>query len=179
MSLDHPAKDDPIGCAPRFPPFSPRLGQCPGRTGLGVVRRPSPSAGGLHPVGIVCMDDGGDFPRLYDPALPAFQVLDVDAAAVGRRNACAVRSVLGGSAGCTLRLVADLDRAGAAYEAPVSLVLRDAGCLAATLYLVAEWLGLVACPLGFLRQDLVEALGFPTSRFMGVGAVQVGRRAAG
>lgn len=106
-------------------------------------------------------------------------MLDVDAAAVGRRNACAVRSVLGGSAGCTLRLVADLDRAGAAYEAPVSLVLRDAGCLAATLYLVAEWLGLVACPLGFLGQDLVEALGFPTSRFMGVGAVQVGRRAAG
>ncbi len=51
----------------------------------------------------------------------------------------------------------------AAYENAGSLILRDAGCLVLTLCLCAEWLDLAACPLGFLGEDMVSPLVFPTS----------------
>lgn len=147
-----------------------------GRAGLPVARRPTPSPGGLHAVRMVCIDGSGDLPRLYEPSGHRFHALDVDARGVGARNAAAVAAVAGAHRGCTIRFIADLAKVSAAYRAPESLVLRDAGCLLAIHCLCAEWLGLTACPLGFLGQDLVGALGFPTDRFLGVGGVQIGER---
>lgn len=125
---------------------------------------------------MVCIDGSGDLPRLYEPSGHRFHALDVDARGVGARNAAAVAAVAGAHRGCTIRFIADLAKVSAAYRAPESLVLRDAGCLLAIHCLCAEWLGLTACPLGFLGQDLVGALGFPTDRFLGVGGVQIGER---
>jgi hypothetical protein len=145
-----------------------------GRAGLPVARRPAPSPGGLHPIGLVCINQGGDFPRLYDPVRHRFHALKVDAREVGARNAAAVNAVVGKHRGCTIRFVADLAKVSAAYQAPESLVLREAGCLLAVHCLCAEWLGLAACPLGFLGQDLVETLGFPAGRFLAAGGLVVG-----
>jgi hypothetical protein len=147
-----------------------------GRAGLPVEWRASPSAGGLHPIHLVCINDGGDGQvRLYDPMEHAFHVLAVPHVDVSARNAAAVAEVVGVHRGCTLRFIADVSKVGAAYESPASLVLRDAGCLVATLCLCAEWLDLAACPLGFLGHDMVGSLGFPEPRFQAVGAVQVSR----
>lgn len=147
-----------------------------GRAGLPIEWRPSPSAGGLHPIQLVCINDRGDGPvRLYDPIEHAFQLLDVPHGEITAKNATAVAQVVGAHRGCTLRLIADVGKVGAAYSNPESLIWRDAGCLIATLCLCAEWLGLAACPLGFLGDDMVAPLGFPGTRFQAVGAVQVSR----
>ena len=145
-----------------------------GRARLPVARRPSPSPGGLHPIRLVCINQSGDLPRLYDPAGHRFHALKVDAREVGARNAAAVSAVVGEHQGCTIRFVADLAKVAAAYDASESLLLREAGCLLAIHCLCAEWLGLAACPLGFLGQDMVEPLGFPTDRFLAVGGFVVG-----
>ena len=146
----------------------------PGRAGLPLQERPAPSAGGLHPVRIVCMSDRGmDAPRLYDPETHSFHLLHVVRDATMAVNRAAVETVTGASRGTTLRMVADMARTRAGYHRPESLVMRDAGCLIATLCLCAGWLGLAACPLGFLGQEMVSMLGFPTPRFRAVGAVQI------
>lgn len=72
-----------------------------------------------------------------------------------------------------LRLIADLQKAHAAYQAPESLLLRDAGCLMATVALCAGWLGLEACLLGALGSSIVTQLRFPEHLFAGVGAIQI------
>ncbi len=145
-----------------------------GRAGIPVERRASPSAGGLHPIHLVCINGDGDGRvRLYDAHDHAFHVLDVDHEDVSAKNAAVVGEILGASRGCTLRLVADVGKVEAAYENPESLVLRDAGCVVAVLCLCAEWLGLTACPLGFLGDELLAALDFPGPRFRALGAVQI------
>lgn len=145
-----------------------------GRAGLPVARRPAPSPGGLHAIHAVCINEAGDLPRVYEPASHCFHALKVDAREIGMRNAAAVTAVAGAHRGCTIRFIADLAKASAAYRAPESLLLREAGCLLTIHCLCAEWLGLTACPLGFLGHDLVGSLGFPTDRFLAVGGVQVG-----
>jgi len=147
-----------------------------GRAGLPVEWRASPSAGGLHPIHVVCINGGGDgLVRLYDPMEHAFHVLDVPHVDVSALNAAGVTKVVGAHRGCTLRFIADISKVEAAYENPASLVLRDAGCLTATLCLCAAWLGLAACPLGFLGNGMVAQFGYPPSRFTAVGGVQITR----
>jgi len=66
-----------------------------------------------------------------------------------------------------------MELVSAAYDNPESLVWRDAGALLFAICLFAEGLGLAACPLGFVGQWSVEALGFPADRFLAVGGVQI------
>lgn len=145
-----------------------------GRAGLPIEWRASPSAGGLHPIQVVCIPEHyEDGVRLYDAMAHAFLTLDVDAERIVAVNAQEIRDVVGASRGCTLRLIADTGKIEAAYENSLSLVLRDAGCLIATFCLCAEWLGVSACPLGIMGQALVPALGYPEPRFHAVGAIQI------
>jgi hypothetical protein len=147
-----------------------------GRAGLPIEWRASPSAGGLHPIRLVCINDDADYrARLYNSIDHAFHVLDVDGKNIVAKNTSAVAAVVGAHRGCTVRLIADITKVAAAYENPDSLVLRDAGCIVATLCLCAEWLGLAACPLGFLGEEMVSPLGFPEPRFRAVGGVQITR----
>ncbi|MDR6623853.1 nitroreductase family protein [Caulobacter segnis] len=143
-----------------------------GRAAIPTQHRAAPSAGGLHPIRLVAIDCAARTVALYDPLTHSFHMLP--AGDIPQRNDLEVLQVLGRSQGCTIRLVADLDKVGAAYTHPESLVMRDAGCLIATLCLCAAWLDLKSCPLGFLGQNLVEDLGFPATRFLAVGAVQLG-----
>lgn len=144
-----------------------------GRAGLPVEWRAAPSAGALHPISVVCIPESAEGAFFYDPREHAFRTLDVDRVAIAAANATDLAAVVGATRGCTLRLLADVNKANAAYEHATTLVLRDSGCLIATLCLCAEWLGLAACPLGFLGQPVVGALGFPEPRFRAVGAVQI------
>jgi len=143
-----------------------------GRAGMTVERRSAPSAGGLHPIHLVCIRDEPDTPRLYDGRRHAFLHLS-SSTDVYARNAADIAVLLGRSSGCTVRFVTDLAKANAAYSDPESLVMRDAGALLATLCFYAEWLGIAARPLGFLGDDLVPALGFPAGRFIGAGGLQL------
>jgi hypothetical protein len=98
-----------------------------------------------------------------------------DRKTVQGENRAAVMSVTGTHRGCTLRLVGDLSKLLAGYDNPDTLLFRDAGGVAATLCLCAAWLGLYACPLGFLGDGLLPTLGLSTDRFRGAGAVQISK----
>lgn len=148
-----------------------------GRAGIKTEHRASPSAGGLHPVSVVCHLRGDDTPpRLYLPRTHQFAVLDGAELGCGADNDHDVQQLLGTVNGCTLRFVGDLDKVRAAYENPESLLWRDAGALLATLCLTAEWLGLTAAPLGLVGTQHVRSLGFPTGRFAALGALQIGMK---
>lgn len=143
-----------------------------GRAGMAVQRRAAPSAGGLHPIQLVCVGDEPGPARLYDGEKHAFVHL-ASSAEAHSRNAADVSDLLGRASGCTVRFVADFWKAEAAYTDPETLILRDAGALLATVCFYAEWLGLSARPLGFLGADFVPALGFPSPRFVAVGGLQL------
>lgn len=148
-----------------------------GRSGLPIEWAASPSAGALRPISTICVpEDADDGIALYEPRLHAMHVIDVNAAAIVGQNAQDLSNVVGSKSGCTLRFFADVDKVNAAYESPMSLVLRDAGCLISVICLCAEWLGLSACPLGFLGQNCVEMAKFPTPRFQAVGGVLISAR---
>jgi hypothetical protein len=144
-----------------------------GRAGLPIGWSASPTSGGLQSICIVCISDDASAPRLYEPYDHAFSVLATDRKAAFDENRAAVMAVVGAQRGCTLRLIGDRSKLLAAYDNVDSLLLRDAGAIAATICLCAEWLGLCACPLGFLGNALLPLIGFPTDRFQGAGAVQI------
>lgn len=145
-----------------------------GRAGMPVQWSATPSAGGLNCLHIICINDDGTYPRLYDPINHALIELDVDARVVSAKNREAVASVISISKGCTLRFVSDWSKISGAYENAESLMFRDSGALAATIGLCASWLDLTACSLGFVGDELVPDLGFPRERFGGAGAMQIG-----
>jgi hypothetical protein len=147
-----------------------------GRAGLPIGWSACPTSGGLQSIRIVCLSDDKSEPKLYDPVKHAFAILTVDPHAAHQENGEAVKSVTGTHRGCTLRLVGDWSKLLAAYEHPETLLYRDAGCMLAVICLCAEWLGLSACPLGFLGDDMLPILGFPKNRFRAAGAIQITKR---
>lgn len=146
-----------------------------GRARLPIAWATSPSSGGLQSINVVCIPDDGSAPRLYDPVNHAFLVLRADNELAQKENRQAVVSVAGLYRGCTLRLVSDHSKVSAAYDNVDSLVFRDSGAVLATICLCAEWLGLAACPLGFLGTSMLPLLGLPLDRFRAVGGVQLSR----
>jgi hypothetical protein len=146
-----------------------------GRAGLPIAWSACPTSGGLQSIRIVCISDDGSAPKLYEPANHAFAALLANPKAVQDENRAAVMSVTGTHRGCTLRLFADRSKLAAGYENSDTLLFRDAGGVAVTLCLCAEWLGLLACPLGFLGDILLPILGLPNDRFRGAGAVQISK----
>lgn len=145
-----------------------------GRAGIPVEWRTSPSGGGLHPIHVVCVSSPpSEDVFWYDGFRHALGTLFLDGRELVDGNANRVREVVGNANGWTLRFVADFSKVDAAYENPWSIILRDAGCLIATICLCAEWLGLAACPLGFVGQELCNHIGLDESRFRAVGGVQI------
>lgn len=146
-----------------------------GRSGIEIEHRVMPSAGGLHSVAVVCqMISSEDAPRLYLPGRHAFAILDAAHADAGETNQRDVVEMTGATSGCTLRLIADFQKVGAAYHNPESLIWCDAGAIIATLCLVAEWLNLDCVPLGLAGSLHLPRLGYPRDRFIGTGAVHIG-----
>lgn len=144
-----------------------------GRAGLPIAWSASPSSGGLQSINIVCIPDDSSAPRLYDPVNHAYLLLRANDERVRLENRKAVLSVTGLQSGCTLRLIGDRSKISAAYENAQSLLLRDAGAILATICLCAEWLGLSACPLGFLGDAMLPLLALPGDRFQGVGGILI------
>jgi SagB-type dehydrogenase family enzyme len=146
-----------------------------GRLGLPWEHRSAPSAGGIHPIELFVRVPGPDGLNLYDPlahALASVEVVNNDELfSLDRQVAAAAPT----ARGTIVILVANTNRAEAAYEGSESLVWRDAGCLMMTLHLVAEYLGLAFCPIGVLGTALVRALGEPTG-WVAAGTCVVGTR---
>lgn len=144
-----------------------------GRAGIPVHQRITPSAGGLHPYSFLCIGDEERRLLLYDPAAHAFLPLLAPHSELHALNLQEVSAILGSAPGVTVRIVFDADKIAAAYRNPESLILRDAGAILPVAGMLAEWLGVQACPLGFLGSRFAELAGLPPERFVAVGGFQV------
>ncbi|MBD3833025.1 MAG: hypothetical protein IE910_06730 [Brevundimonas sp.] len=147
-----------------------------GRAGIPIQQRITPSAGGLHPYCFMCIGDRDRRVLLYDPATHAFMPLAVPHPDLYELNHREVSAILGSVPGVTVRIVIDADKVFAAYRNPETLILRDAGAILPVVGMLAEWLDLLACPLGFLGSDFVEQMGLPAGRLAAVGGFQISKR---
>ena len=148
-----------------------------GRFGL-WESRPSPSAGGLHPIDLMILPLAvGRGAGMYLDADHEIGVLPSDPAAGLKANADSVKTSTSAVCGITIQFVADASRPAACYENWSSLVWRDAGALLATFGLVASALGLACLPLGRHGTDIIRLMGLDEP-FIGVGAVHIGYRRA-
>lgn len=134
--------------------------------------RAAPSAGGLHPLSLVVVEQPLVVATLYDPIRHALARLEVDETDVGRACSSLVE-VLPDARGSFVFALADFERTAAAYEHSESLVWRDAGCLFATLHLTAAALGLGSCLMGILGAELA-AIVVRDQRVLPVGVLAVG-----
>jgi SagB-type dehydrogenase family enzyme len=138
-------------------------------------RRPSPSAGALHPIELVLVDWRGR-PRVmrYDAFSHQLELLTVADPEALRRFIRACGDLLPEVRGTALVLIGHASRVAAVYETAASLLWRDAGALTQTLFLTATAFRLAFCPLGILGHEVVQALGLPADA-LATGAALMGR----
>jgi SagB-type dehydrogenase family enzyme len=135
--------------------------------------RAAASAGGLHPLELVVLRRGEEGVLRYDPVRHTLDELcdvDLERLAVAKTK---LDKVISSASGDLIVLLADVSRTAAVYENARSLVWRDAGCLFATLHLVASALGLGMCQLGVLGHAVATAMSLPLG-FEPVGVATVG-----
>jgi len=146
-----------------------------GRANIPWQWRAAPSGGGLHPIEVVCIPSkSSDRVSIYDPVAHSLQIIACSSGLVVQRNARDLQKIFGVSRGTTLQLVADLSKMEAAYDNPMSIVWRDAGCLISIICLCAEWLSYSCCPIGRVGTSLLSDLGLPSDRYVAVGGLLVG-----
>lgn len=134
------------------------------------TRRPTISAGALHPISVILFDQSAAF-RLNADELKLERLKYPNESRLNWLTKC--RRVLPDAKGAFLVLVADMARPRSGYANCESLVLRDAGALLQTIGLVSELFGLGYCPMGILGTEVVDAL--PCSQqLMPLGAAAIG-----
>lgn len=146
----------------------------PQHLGFPLTRRPSPSAGAIHPVHLIVQSPDLGGWRRYDPI--GHGLMSVP----GGPDVQAVRKetdeLVAAPAATLLLLVAEPGKTAAKYLNPDSLVWRDAGVLLGYLSLAAEALDLAFVPLGITGDPWVGTL-VDEPGLAGVGAALVGTRA--
>ena len=140
---------------------------------FGRSRRPSPSAGAIHPVDVLLVHGSSRVFR-YAPLAHQLEALRVRS----RRHLDAFledcQEILPEASGTRIVLASEMNRVAAVYKRPESLLWRDAGVLLQTLALVATAYRLAFCPLGILGTPVVRAIGL-SEQISGVGVALMGR----
>lgn len=143
----------------------------PGRFGVPAESRNSPSGGGLHPIRLLVLPLEDGTAALYDDQQHGLMPVGAAALAVNRES---ISTILGHGQGTTVQFAADRALLDACYDNAGSILWRDAGALVATMCLVATALGIAACPVGRVGNDVVDAAGVKEG-FVGAGAVHFGK----
>jgi len=143
---------------------------------FGRTKRPSPSAGALHPVEIGIIDWRGA-PRVmrYQPNSNELALMRPPETSRLQDFIHNIRHVVSGSHVSAIVLMADEARLAASYDYSTSLLWRDAGALLQTIFLSATAFRLAYCPVGLLGQEVIEALGLQ-DRMVGAGVALIGRK---
>ena len=138
---------------------------------FGRSRRPSPSAGAIHPVDVLLVHGTRVFH--YAAATHELAVLRVSSPHHLSSFAMDCQEILPAALGTAIVLVGDINRVGALYERPASLMWRDGGVLLQTLALAAIAYGFAFCPLGILGTSVLDAIG-KAEQLSAVGVALVG-----
>jgi hypothetical protein len=126
---------------------------------LPQTRRPTPSAGALHPIELLILWPGKR-PALflYDATLHDLHRLAVTSHQPLHDLIRDVRDLLPEGDGGLIILVGDGAKVAAAYERSQSLLWRDAGALLQTLNLTATAYGQAFCAMGVLGEPVLQAI---------------------
>jgi len=144
-----------------------------GRFGMDWESRSAPSAGGLHPIQILCLPLGTTkFAGIYDVKKHEIFRPQKDITPSCDCNASNVKKLADARKGTTLQLIADQSKIDACYEDSESLLLRDSGALSSVICLVATACNLKSVILGRMGTKYVRMAGIPEP-YIGVGAVHI------
>lgn len=145
-----------------------------GPHGYVLKRSCVPSAGAIHGVHVLVQRFSDMTIWRYDSIAHALVEIEAseEGARLARSAACAALNV---NPAALLIFVAEPGKYAAKYEAPGSLIWRDAGVLVGAMSLVAEALGLGFCPLGVTGESTVRLLD-QQLQLVGVGMAALGSR---
>lgn len=122
------------------------------------TRRPTISAGALHPISVVIVHGCRSLRAfLYDPLTHTLKTLDASGSELVSLSEKA-RTVLPNALGTRLVFLADPAQIDAWYEVGCSLFWRDAGALMQSIALAATAFRQAFCPLGILGHEVPKAL---------------------
>lgn len=130
----------------------------PSTLGFEQERRPTPSAGAIHPVHVLAAAPGLAAVVLYRPRLHQLDVLAGSASVYRELRLLAQHLYQGAECATVLAFVCEPGLTAAKYEDSCSLVWRDAGILQGTMSLAAEGLGLAFRLLGATGDAQVSPL---------------------
>lgn len=136
--------------------------------------RPSPSAGGRHPIDVFVVESNSNYERLflYQPVPHALAQLQIDKKYL-RKLLDAIDDVLPIQKASVIWFGAQFARTLSRYKHGESLVWKDAGALTAIISLVAESLKLSSCPVGITGEPYFSRC-IQSSEVLGVGGVLLG-----
>ena len=140
--------------------------------------RPSPSAGGRHPIDILIIGERRDSQDvfLYDPVAHKLCKLVVKETSSLDELVNLVNRVIPPEQATIILFGAQFERTLSVYKYGESLVWRDAGALIATLSLVAESLELNCCALGITGEPFLSQIVNSKGKVLGVGGLLIGER---
>jgi SagB-type dehydrogenase family enzyme len=144
----------------------------------GWDHRPTPSAGGRHPVDLVILGRSPADPKsyLYNPAEHCLDEIRIADRLSRISLESEARSLVNAEEGVVIWLVAEFHVTLAKYANGESLVWRDAGALVATMHLVAEAMCLNFCALGITGEPLASRMLGGRTLLWGVGGCVIGAR---
>jgi SagB-type dehydrogenase family enzyme len=140
--------------------------------------RPTPSAGGRHPIDIIVWNCPKDAPglHLYDCSAHALRRIHIQDVKAVAGLVHAAEELVGTIEGTILWHGAQIARTSSKYRYAASLIWRDAGALVATTAIVAEALSLCCCPLGITGEPYLSSALRSRNAVQGVGGCLVGSR---
>lgn len=144
--------------------------------GCTVSHRPAPSAGGLHPIDMLIIENPmRPMLAVYDAQSHVLCDLQIEGSESLTSLVAEANAASQNVSGSIVLFAANVDRTLAKYENGESLVWRDSGALLALCYLVAEGLGMHCCGLGITGEPWLSRLIQSHSGVSGVGGCVVGR----
>jgi SagB-type dehydrogenase family enzyme len=143
--------------------------------GYMLSHRPSPSAGGRHPIDLILSSRvlGTDALYVYDPFEHSLNKLVVPKDKIQLLYAHG-QSVMQAAEGTTIWFMAHPSRTSAKYDNAESLIWRDTGALIYCIQLVATALQINSTPLGTLGKPFLDNLFDTRTEVTGAGGIVLG-----
>jgi SagB-type dehydrogenase family enzyme len=140
--------------------------------------RPSPSAGGRHPIDLLILREKRNSQNvfLYDPIAHKLCKLMLSKTSSLNQLVNLINQVIQLEQAAVILFGAQFDRTLSVYKNGESLVWRDTGALIATLSLVAESLELNCCALGITGEPFLSQMLDSKDKVVGVGGLLIGER---
>lgn len=140
-----------------------------------LTHRPSPSAGGRHPIDILVLSPALEREKLYyynsfEHSLNQLSVQEQHIETLMKH----LNEIVQIEDGTILWFVAHPERTAAKYENPESLIWRDAGALIYCVQLACTAYSLNSCPVGSLGEPFISQMFANFGNVYGTGGLFVG-----